>query len=126
MDQEWIKKRDQGVRTLEVIVIIRIECGTMMVAKLKDLGLPSLLKSTRQLFEQISDDTPRNTIPLSDHLMSGLAVFGLKYPSLLQFDQDRNANLIRTNLKNLYSIRQAPSDTLPQGTIGWGGPAQLA
>ncbi len=43
--------------------------------------------------------------------MAGLAVFGLKYPSLLQFDQDRNVELIRSNLNSLYGIEQAPCDT---------------
>jgi hypothetical protein len=42
--------------------------------------------------------------------MSGLAIFGLKYPSLLQFDQDRNVDLTPSNLKSLYSIKHAPSD----------------
>ena len=30
--------------------------------------------------------------------MSGLAVFGLKYPSLLKFDEQRNELTIRANL----------------------------
>ncbi len=77
----------------------------------QSLSLPGLLKSMRQLFEKIPDPKSSTTIPLSDHLMSGLAIFGLKYPSLLQFDQDRNEELTRANLKSLYGINQAPSDT---------------
>lgn len=44
--------------------------------------------------------------------MSGLAVFSLKYPSLLQFNNDRQTEAhVRINLKNLYGIEQAPCDT---------------
>jgi len=40
-----------------------------------------------------------------------LAHRGLKYPSLLQFDINRNEELIKANLQTLYGIEQAPSDT---------------
>ncbi len=77
----------------------------------QSVSIPGLLKTTRQVFEQIPDSQSNSSISLADHLMSGLAVFGLKYPSLLQFDQDRNVDLTRSNLKTLYGIKQAPSDT---------------
>ena len=35
----------------------------------------------------------------------------IKYPSLLQFDQNKNQALIKSNLRSLYGISQAPSDT---------------
>jgi hypothetical protein len=44
--------------------------------------------------------------------MSGLAVFGLKYPSLLKFDEAyQNEEVIRANLKSLYGVGHAPCDT---------------
>jgi hypothetical protein len=45
--------------------------------------------------------------------MSGMAMFGLKYPSLLQFEaRTRNKNSPAThNLRTLYGIQQIPSDT---------------
>ena len=44
--------------------------------------------------------------------MSGLAVFSLKYQSLLQFDQHANEEgTIRHNLRSLFGVRQAPSDS---------------
>ncbi|HFE36968.1 MAG TPA: hypothetical protein ENK06_00940 [Gammaproteobacteria bacterium] len=43
--------------------------------------------------------------------MPGLAIFGLKYPSLLQFDKNRNEERIKANLQTLYRVEQAPSDT---------------
>ena len=79
----------------------------------KHLSAPGMLKAIRMKFEDIPD--PRiqkmSTISLADSLMSGLAIFGLKYPSLLQFDKDRNDGTIKNNLRSLYEIRDAPCDT---------------
>ncbi len=69
------------------------------------------------VYQQVSKiDDPRQfrkdpTIPLSDHLMSGLAVFGLKFPSLLDFDRRRSDLPIIQNLKNLYRVKNLPFDT---------------
>ena len=49
----------------------------------KALSAPGLLKTIRQSFASVPD--PRGSrveIALGDALMAGLAVFGLKYPSL--------------------------------------------
>ena len=44
--------------------------------------------------------------------MSGLAVFGLKFPSLPEFDRNARTNeTVRENLKHLYGIADAPCDT---------------
>jgi hypothetical protein len=44
--------------------------------------------------------------------MSGLAIFHLKYPSLLQFEEERlSEEQIRSNLKTLYGLDQVPCDT---------------
>jgi hypothetical protein len=77
----------------------------------QSLSLPGLLAEARHCFEKLPDIKSGRKIPLVDHLMSGLAVFGLKYPSLLQFDRDSNVEIIRSNLKSLYGIQQAPCDT---------------
>jgi hypothetical protein len=74
------------------------------------LSAPGLLQTARQCFLQIPDK-PSCDIALVDHLMSGLALFGLKYPSLLQFDEGRRAGSTPANLKALYGVEQAPSDT---------------
>lgn len=50
---------------------------------------------------------PDSTISLVDALMSGLALFALKDPSLLAFDRRRNDQ----NMKNLFGIGLVPSDT---------------
>ncbi len=77
----------------------------------KALSAPGLLNTVRQCFDAIKDTQTSRGIELTDYLMSGLAVFGLKYPSLLQFDQDKNEELIQSNLSTLYGITRAPSDT---------------
>ena len=75
------------------------------------LSAPGLIKEVRACFERIEDNGNGKVFSLSDCLMSGFAVFSLKYPSLLQFDQGREDDLVRANLKSLYGIDCAPSDT---------------
>jgi len=80
----------------------------------KSLTASSLIKSVYEKFSKIPD--PRSlskevTITLKDHLMSSLAIFGLKFPSLLQYDRDRNESEVESNLKNLYHVKTPPSDT---------------
>ena len=79
----------------------------------KTLSAAGLLKTVRACFERIEDPVARRGGPtLADCLMSALAMFGMKYPSLLQFDRDaRTDDTVRANLHNLYGVKQAPSDT---------------
>jgi hypothetical protein len=71
----------------------------------KQLSAPGLLKSIRQCFDQVPGHrNERTAITLPDALMSALAVFGLKYPSLLKFDEVYNKGVIRHNLKTLYGV----------------------
>jgi hypothetical protein len=74
------------------------------------LGIAGLLREARRVLARIPDN-PNNDIALVDHLMAGLALFGLKYPSLLKFDQNRENPTVRANLKTLYGIERAPCDT---------------
>jgi hypothetical protein len=90
------------------------------------LSAPGLLKAIRQSFAAIPDHRhERSEISLTDALMSGLAVFGLKYPSLLQFEQERNEALIRSNLQMLYGVDRAPCDTQLRTILDPVDPAQL-
>lgn len=79
----------------------------------KTLSAPGLLKNVRKQFEQIPDHrVGKPDYALPDVLMSALAVFGLKYPSLLQFDKNRHEPTIKTNLSQLYGVvGTAPCDT---------------
>ena len=76
------------------------------------LSAPGLLSTIRQTFKRIPD--PRTgpvQIGLPDALMSGVAVFGLKCPSLLHFDQQRRDPVVEHNLRQLYGVEPAPCDT---------------
>jgi hypothetical protein len=78
----------------------------------KKLSAPGLLGTVRKSFRSIVDSRREESpIPLSDALMSGLAVFSLKYPSLLQFDRQRSDPAEAHNLRTLYGVEQAPCDT---------------
>ena len=92
----------------------------------KYFSAPALLDQIRKNFEKIPD--PRRSgqqFSLPDVLMSGLAVFGLKYPSLLKFDEHRNEERVRTNLRNLYGVIQAPCDTQLRTVLDEVSPAEL-
>lgn len=78
----------------------------------KQFSAPSLLQTLRRHFETVPEhQNKRSQIPLADALMSGLAVFGLKYPSLLKFEEAYNEGVIRHNLHTLYGVERAPCDT---------------
>lgn len=71
-----------------------------------------LLQVIRGSFEQIEDPRRRaGSIPLADALMSAVAMFALKFPSLLKFDEQRNEAVIRANLRALYGVERAPCDS---------------
>jgi len=61
-------------------------------------------------FKQIIDIREDNlSIDLDDALMSGYAMFSLKDSSLLEFNNERTARA--ANLKEVYKINKAPSDS---------------
>ena len=78
----------------------------------KSLCADSLISTIYRHFQKIPDpwkSQSKSSISFTDILMSGLAVFGLKFPSLLQYDQNRKT--LDQNLLNLYHIHHPPSDT---------------
>ena len=80
----------------------------------KHLSIFGLIKTVHQYFSKISDprEFSRNGVTsLNDHLMSGLAVFGLKCPSLLDYDRKRRDQATEHNLRDLYHVQNPPSDT---------------
>jgi hypothetical protein len=80
---------------------------------LRSLSASTLITQIRQVFQGIPDhrQTRKNKISLVDALMSGLSMFGFKFPSLLKFDEQRKENHIQHNLKTLYGVERVPSDT---------------
>ena len=74
----------------------------------------SLLSLVRkELGQHYYDKSKRYDIPTVDCLASALALFSLKYPSLLQFDKDRTAeeSALQHNLRTLYGVKKTPCDT---------------
>lgn len=85
----------------------------MKISLRKHLSADTLVTTVYSLFRKIRDprklSTKVKTMPFTDILMSGLAIFGLKYPSLLKYDQNRH--IFNQNLLDLYHITTPPSDT---------------
>jgi hypothetical protein len=79
----------------------------------KHLCVPGLLARARAQFQKLKDPkVGKIQFSLADCLMSGLALFGLKYPSLLQFDNDyHNVERVAHNIQKLYQVGHVPSDT---------------
>jgi hypothetical protein len=75
------------------------------------LSMPGLLSEVKSYFNKIPVPIVRrkDSISLKDCLMSGLAIFSLKYPSLLQFDNDKRDPIREHNLKVLYGIETIPA-----------------
>ena len=80
----------------------------------KDLSMPGLLREMRECFDRVPDLIVSRGITLSDCLMAGLAMFSLKIPSMLKYDQlvrlDENTVQAK-NLKSLFGVKRPPSDT---------------
>ena len=83
----------------------------MTITIRKSLCADTLIANIYHYFQTIPD--PRKLsdrrVSFTDVLMSGLAVFGLKFPSLLKYDQNRHT--LDRNLLALYHITAPPSDT---------------
>ena len=73
----------------------------------RHLSADGLLTLIKERFQKIPDPRPNPVIPLCDVLLSGLALFALKDPSLLAFDERRHER----NLHTLFGIEQVPCDT---------------
>lgn len=75
----------------------------------KHLNADALRELLRERFEKIEDPRVNPDISLADALMSGFAVFALKDPSLLAFDERREDPA--SNLHTVFGIGRVPSDS---------------
>jgi hypothetical protein len=88
----------------------------------KGLSADALYRLLRLGFERIPDHRGRKCpISLADALMSAFAMFFLKDPSLLAFEERRNDE----NLRNLFRIAHIPSDTQMREILDPVEPRQL-
>lgn len=95
-----------------------------MIAVRKHLSLTNLLSTARQSFVTPSNSSDKG-ISYTDCLMSGLAVFQLKYPSLLQFDKESRQANVKHNLQTLFGVTNVPSDTHMRRQLDEISPRQL-
>ena len=77
----------------------------------KTLSAAGLLGIVREVFSKIHKVVKRQTISLDDCLMSALAMFSMKSPSLLAFDGPKLEETVLHNLQTLYEVNNPPSDT---------------
>lgn len=85
----------------------------------KHLSIPDLLETSRKAFSKVSERDLSSKYSLVDCLMCGMAIFGMKYSSLLKFDQDMRSE--ESEIKsNLRSMRHG------SGTLSRGAPRSFA
>ena len=73
----------------------------------------NLLTKIKNTFrDEIKEVSNPGKISLVDCFMSALAIFSLKYKSLLKFEEDKTSEKnIKHNLATLYGVKRAPCDT---------------
>ncbi len=88
----------------------------------KYLSTDGLIRVIRDAFAAVQDPRPGSvSIPFVDALMSAFAMFSLKCPSLLAFEDERN----HPNVKRVYQIGRVPSDTSMREILDGADPAQI-
>jgi hypothetical protein len=73
------------------------------------LAADRLIRIVRDGFKSVPDHRAKPSISLVDALLSGLALFHLKSPSLLAFERERKSNAF--NLQALFGLKKIPCDT---------------
>jgi len=97
---------------------------TQRIQMRKHLNADALFKTMRNGFDNITDHRSGKTeIVLKDALMSGFAVFSLKDPSLLAFDQRRQC--CAHNLQTIYGIGSIPCDSSMRNILDGVNPNDL-
>jgi len=104
-----------------------------MVARIEEkkyLSAKGLINTVRRVFEKVKEPFKGNQglskeISITDCLMAGLAVFKLKFSSLLQFEDEKKDDHIHQNLKNLFSLLRVPCDTYMRERLDEVDPALL-
>lgn len=81
---------------------------TICIQPRKHVSFDPLVQVVRENAEQLPDPRQATTdYSVADAVLSAVAMFSLKDPSLLAFQERRNDH----NMKSIYRIREVPSDT---------------
>ncbi len=91
----------------------------------KFLSITGLLDCVRPVFTKIRTSIHSRKISLADCLMSALAMFSLKSPSLLAFDNSSGDPVIQHNLKTLFGVENTPCDTYMREVLDEVDPREL-
>jgi hypothetical protein len=92
------------------------------VSPRKDLSTDGLIRVIQRTFACVKDPRLGSVeIPLVDVLMSAFAMFSLKCPSLLAFEEEQK----NPNVSRVYRIGRAPSDTRMREILDGVDPAQI-
>ena len=98
------------------------------MATRKYLSMDGLIKTLRSCIQaEKFTGCKKSPISWSDCILSAFAVFNLKYPSLLQYNQRINDedDPLRRNLKRLYGIDNPPSGTCMRERLDQLSPEQF-
>ena len=80
-----------------------------------NLSAAALLSKVKALFQKLPGQVKGNRekpVTLTDCLMSVIAIFGIKYSSLLAFNKAfKRDPIVLHNLQSLYYVKSVPSDT---------------
>lgn len=82
----------------------------------KHLSAKGLIGKIRNVFKKAKEPQKggqgqKKEISLVDCLSSALAIFKMKFPSLLQFEDAKEDEHIKQNIKNLFGLANVPCDT---------------
>lgn len=91
----------------------------------KTLSAAGLLGTARASFEQIPSQKQDRKVSLTDCLMSALAMFSLKSPSLLAFDEGKVEPILQNNIQTLFEVKQIPCDTYMREVLDEIDPKQV-
>lgn len=93
----------------------------------KHLSADGLMNTIQEsIGAEIFKDCKNAIYSWQDCIMSGLAIFGLKCPSLLQFEKLKSSDMsVRRTLRTLYGVHTVPSDTTLRERLDTIQPNQL-
>lgn len=96
----------------------------------KHLSAKGLIDRAKKVFQKVKEpfkggQGKEKEISITDCLTSALAIFKLKFPSLLQFEEEKSKEHVAENLKNLFGLENIPSDTYMRERLDEVNPREL-
>ena len=94
------------------------------------LSAKGLIEKARSIFKKVKEPLKggqgkQKEISITDCLASALAIFKMKFPSLLQFEEEKQQAHIKQNLSNLFGLEEIPCDTYMRERLDEVDPREL-